>query len=176
MSDNETPLDDLRPEDLPPVEPPSAGFIVQLFVVPALIVMAIVGVWAMFGRLAASEQDARKLVAELEGNEHRRWRAALGLAQLLKQDQESEKPDSERLSRNRDVAEKLSGLLDKSLGSHSAKDADVKHQEFLSRTLGLLDVDEFVLPVLRRAMLAEYDREVRKNAIVSIAMIAGRHR
>ena len=33
-----------RPElsdDLPPVQPPSAGFIVQLFVVPGLIVLAV---------------------------------------------------------------------------------------------------------------------------------------
>ena len=33
--------------DLPPVEPPSAAFIVQLFVVPAMIVIAVVGVWAL---------------------------------------------------------------------------------------------------------------------------------
>ena len=30
---------------LPPVEPPSAGFLIQLFVVPALIVILIVAAW-----------------------------------------------------------------------------------------------------------------------------------
>ena len=30
---------------LPPVEPPSARFIIQLFVVPAIIVMLVVAVW-----------------------------------------------------------------------------------------------------------------------------------
>ena len=39
---------------LPPVEQPSARFIVQLFVVPALIVMAIVGVWLSFSWLVRS--------------------------------------------------------------------------------------------------------------------------
>ena len=178
MSDDPTANspDDLRAEDLPPVEPPSAGFIVQLFVVPALIVMAVVGVWALFGKLASSKQDVQKHVAELDGNEHRRWRAALALAQSLKEDQESDKPDAERLSRDRAVAEKLSAMLDRSLESHSGKDSEIKHQEFLSKTLGLLDVDEFVLPVLQKAMAEEYNREVRKNAIVSVAMIAGRRR
>ena len=36
---------------LPPVEPPSAGFIIQLFVVPALIVLVIVSVWFTFSWL-----------------------------------------------------------------------------------------------------------------------------
>ncbi|MCA9118121.1 MAG: hypothetical protein KDA79_23780, partial [Planctomycetaceae bacterium] len=72
------------PEELPPVEPPSAGFIVQLFLVPGLIVAAIIGVWVLFGRIAEGRQDWRELVAELpSGNEQRRWRAALGLAQML---------------------------------------------------------------------------------------------
>ncbi|HLQ43503.1 MAG TPA: hypothetical protein VK137_02140, partial [Planctomycetaceae bacterium] len=48
--------------DLPPVEPPSGRFIVQLFVVPGLIVAAIVGVWLLFGKLASAEQDWQKLV------------------------------------------------------------------------------------------------------------------
>src|SRR5439155_23866789 len=38
----------LGEELLPPVEPPSARFIIQLFVVPALIVALIVAVWLAF--------------------------------------------------------------------------------------------------------------------------------
>jgi hypothetical protein len=65
------------PEDLPPVEPPSAGFIIQLFVVPGLIVLAIVGVWALFGKLASGENDWQARLVELRHpNEHRRWRGA----------------------------------------------------------------------------------------------------
>ena len=73
-----------RPEELPPVKPPSAGFIVQLFLIPALIVMAVVAVWALFGRLADSGTDWAQLVVELgSGNEHRRWRAAQELQKCL---------------------------------------------------------------------------------------------
>ena len=36
---------------LPPVEQPSARFIIQLFVVPALIVIGIVAVWLLFNWL-----------------------------------------------------------------------------------------------------------------------------
>ncbi|MFN8856728.1 MAG: hypothetical protein ACK50P_14265, partial [Planctomycetaceae bacterium] len=68
---------DNLPEDLPPVKPPSVGFIVQLFVVPGLIVGAIVGIWLLFGRMATAEQDWQRLVVELQNpNEHRRWRGA----------------------------------------------------------------------------------------------------
>ena len=45
---------------LPPVEPPSAGFIIQLFVIPALIVVLIVAVWLAFNwlvRTASSPED-----------------------------------------------------------------------------------------------------------------------
>ena len=42
---------------LPEVQPPSAGFIVQLFVVPAVIVLIIVAVYVLFGRLASGEAD-----------------------------------------------------------------------------------------------------------------------
>ena len=63
--------------DLPPVEPPSAKFIVQLFVVPGLIVAAIVGAWLLFGKLASAEQDWQALLADMKSsNEHRRGRGA----------------------------------------------------------------------------------------------------
>ena len=70
-------------DDLPPVQPPSAGFIIQLFVVPGLIVLAVVLVWALFGRIAAGEQDWQTLVQELQSpNSHIRKRAMYGLARF----------------------------------------------------------------------------------------------
>jgi transposase len=94
------------PEDLPPVQPPSAGFILQLFVVPGLIVLAIVAVWLLFGKLAGNEQDWKGLLVELQHpNEHRRWRGALGLAQMLKADQGASGPawDDARIAEALDV-------------------------------------------------------------------------
>jgi HEAT repeat protein len=162
------------PEDLPPVEPPSAGFIIQLFVVPGLIVLAIVGVWLLFGKLAGAEQDWKSLLVELQHpNEHRRWRGALGLAQMLKADQDRA-GSQDRLSRNREIAQALSSVLVAEVKRAGQSDSDLKYQAFLARTLGLFDLPEIVLPALEQAMQSGNDRDVRKNALGSIAVMADR--
>lgn len=161
-------------ESLPPVEPPSAKFIVQLFVVPGLIVAAIVGVWLLFGKLASAEQDWQALVADMKSsNEHRRGRGAMGLAQALAADR-NRKTDGPRLATNPQVAQELSSFLAESLKSTSQEKAIVAQQDLLTQTLGFMDVTEFVLPVLRDAMQETRDREVRKNAVRSVALIADR--
>ncbi len=162
------------PDDLPPVQPPSAGFIIQLFLIPGLIVLAVVGVWALFGKMSASEQDWGQLVRELgSSNPHRRWRGALGLAQMLKAD-ESRGEAGQHLGTNSDIAKALTELLEQQLGHSSKSEDDLKQQAFLARSLGMLDVPEVVLPTLQKAMQPGQDRELRKNAIASIALIAGR--
>jgi hypothetical protein len=165
-----------RPEELPPVSPPSAGFIVQLFLIPALIVMAVVAVWALFGKLADSESDWTQLVAELgSSNEHRRWRAALGLAQLMKNDEVAPPTDREPLSSNPAVVDSLVKLLSESLSATTPTQEDITHQEFLARTLSVLEDDEKTMPVLAEAMKDTHDLEVRKSALMAVATIAGRH-
>ena len=165
-----------RPEDLPPVQPPSAGYIIQLFLIPALIVAAVVAVWALFGKLADSETDWRQMVAELgSSNEHRRWRAALGLAQLLRNSELAPVEGEVQLAEQPIVVQGLTDLLKESLQSKSANDQDIRHQEFLARTLGSLNDDEKVLPALALAMSNEFDPDVRKSAMMSVASIAGRH-
>jgi len=165
-----------RPEELPPVSPPSAGFIVQLFLIPAMIVMAVVAVWALFGKLADSESDWTQLVAELgSSNEHRRWRAALGLAQLLRNEEIAPPADREPLAKQAVVVDSLTKLLQESLSASTPSDEDVTHQEFLARTLSALDADEKTLPVLAEALRETHHIEVRKSALMSVATIAGRH-
>lgn len=164
----------LPSENLPPVEPPSAKFIVQLFVVPGLIVATIVGVWLLFGKLASAEQDWQALLADMKSsNEHRRGRGAMGLAQALAIDQ-NRKLDGPRLTTNPQVAQELSAFLADTLKSSSQEPVVIDQQAFLTRTLGLLDVPESVLPVLRDAMKETCDREVRKNAVAAVATIAHR--
>jgi HEAT repeat protein len=159
---------------LPPVQPPSAGFIVQLFVVPALIVLAVVGVWALFGKIASSDEDWRELVEDIRNtNEHRRWRGANGLATLLLRDQQLG-DDGQHLATNPDIARALVDLFDEGLNRHSKRDDDLKQEAFLARTLGLLDTQATVLPALQHGMKPEQDREIRKNCIASIAVIAYR--
>ena len=164
-----------RPEELPPVTPPSAGYIVQLFLIPALIVMAVVAVWALFGKLADSESDWQQLVAELgSSNEHRRWRAALGLAQLLRNEEITPPEDREPLARHPLVIDSLTELLSQSLKTQTPSEEDLSHQEYLARTLGALNADEKTMPVLAEAAQEMHTIEVRKSALMSIAVIAGR--
>ncbi len=166
----------LRPEELPPVTPPSAGFIVQLFLIPALIVMAVVAVWALFGQLAHSENDWTQLTAAISSNnELRRWPAAESLAQLLRNEQLSPPRDREPLAKNPVVADSLTKMLSQSLASTSDTDEDIRHQEFLARMLGALDADETTLPVLAEAMKDSHDVVVRKSSLMAVALIAGRH-
>jgi HEAT repeat protein len=160
--------------DLPPVQPPSAGFIIQLFVVPALIVLAVVAVWALFGRLAAGEQDWRAAVQDLSSaNPHVYKRAMFNLAQLLDNDRRLGK-DGQQLAGNPQIATALSDLLDKQLKQTVQDDESLSVQVYLSRALGLLDVPETTVPVLIEALDPARDVEVRKGAVTSVAMLAGR--
>jgi len=161
-------------DDLPPVQPPSAGFIFQLFVVPALIVLAVVAVWALFGRLAAGEQDWRALVQDLHSaNPHVYKRAMFGLAQLLDTDRRLGS-DGQHLAANPQIATALSELLHKQLAQTAQDEETLKVQVYLSRALGLLDVPETTVPVLIEALDAQRDVEIRKGAVTSVAMLAGR--
>lgn len=165
-------------DDLPPVKPPSAGFIVQLFLVPGLIVAAVVGVWALFGKMASSEQDWKILVQEIrQNNPHRSWRAAMGLAQLLKTDQDRGEA-GQNLATNPEVADALTDLLEEKLELNSSDLEELQKQAFLTRALGMLDTPETVLPVLQQAMHSNVNddafTEIRKNAVASVAVMADR--
>ncbi len=164
------------PDDLPPVKPPSIGFIFQLFIFPALIVAAVIAVWVLFGKLASGEQDWRTLVGDLASpNHHIRDRAMFGLAQLLDSDQRRG-DQGQHLSQNPQIAQGLVEQLTKELNSKSVSDETIDSQVFLTRALGLLDVPDVSLPPLAQALDAAYDPEVRKSASISVAMISGRVR
>ncbi len=161
-------------DDLPPVQPPSAGFIVQLFVFPALIVMGVVAVWWMFGLIAVGEQDWRKLLQDLQSqNMHIRNRAMYGLAQVL--DQDSRRGDQGlRLRSNREIAQGLSDQLVIELRKNSSSKEGVAIQEYLTRALGMMDALDLIAPALRTAMEPQRDLAIRKSAVVSLSFVAGR--
>jgi HEAT repeat protein len=162
------------PKDLPPVQPPSAGFIMQLFLVPGLIVVAVIAVWLLFGKLSSSEQDWRQLVAEVRSNnEHRRWRGATGLAQMLRSDVELGESGNQ-LSTNPQIAKELATLLTELLNEPAQDEELTSQQSFLARTLGWLDSLDDSLPALTQATDPKYEVIVRSDALRSIALIAGR--
>ncbi|WP_373650277.1 HEAT repeat domain-containing protein [Schlesneria sp. DSM 10557] len=161
-------------DDLPPVKPPSAGFIVQLFIFPALIVLGVVAIWWMFGLIAVGEQDWRKLVQELQSqNLHVRNRAMFGLAQVLEQDSRRGE-QGQQLRGNREIAQALADQLVLELRKNSTAKEAVAIQEYLTRALGMMDSIDAVAPALLVALEPHREEDIRKSALVSLAYIAGR--
>lgn len=161
------------PRDLPPVEPPSAGLIVQLFLVPALIVGVIIAVSLLFGKLAQTEQDWRQLKQDVSSeNPYIRWRGALGLAQLLDADS-ARSTGGEPLRTNAEIAEALAGLYVKLMQLPNPSADEIQEIEFLSKALGRMAVPDKILPALLEGMLPNRDRDVRKHSLIGLAMLAG---
>lgn len=161
-------------EQLPPVQPPSAGFIMQLFLVPGLIVAAVVGVWALFGKISSSEQDWRQLVAELRStNEHRRWRGANALAQVLRADADLG-DKGQQLAGNEQIAKELTSLVEELLQQSTTDPELVTHQSFVVTALGWLDTESIIFPTLIKAMQPGQEPKVRSDAVRAVAQVAGR--
>src|SRR5262249_6382243 len=96
--------------DLPPVEAPSAGFIVQLFVIPAVVVFVVILVWLLFGKLAGGERDAMeyvRLIRAAPSNWRSANRAAFELASLIQNDP--------KLASDRRLVGELTDLLEHDL-------------------------------------------------------------
>jgi HEAT repeat protein len=162
------------PRNLPPVEPPSARFIVQLFLVPALIVAGVVGVYFLFGKLATGELDWRQQVDNVRSqNPHVRWRGALSLAQMLDADARLG-ADSQKLAENPDVATALAELFTETRAVSPRDEQTASQLEFLAKALGRLDAPQTVFPVLIEAVTTDDDPLLRKHGLTALAMIAGR--
>jgi len=174
---------------LPAVEPPSAGFIIQLFVVPALIVAVVIGVYLLFGRLAATHVDWRERVVDLRSsNQHTRWRGAYGLAQLLEADAAqrraaqaaaatTDRPDADAarpLAGDPDLAAELAATLAEELQRPEGDDEHRQLLEYLVKSVGWMDVPEATLPTLRAAASATRSPWLRQQALVALGMSLGR--
>lgn len=156
-------------ELLPPVEPPSAGFIIQLFVVPAVIVLCVVLLWLLVTTLATQgDQDPTKIVAALRSSNQARWQKAEELATMLRPDLEQRYPG---LKSNQDLASQLAQLLDEEIEAQLDDDNSVKLRYFLCRVLGEFYVDDG-LPALLRAARDDEEILVRRAAINAISVLS----
>ena len=101
-----------RPDDaLPTVEPPSAAFLVQLFVVPLMIVSCgLFVVWGFYG-LAQMGNDPENYVRALRRNNEGRWQVALNFANDLRG------PGGAALKNDAKLAGDLTGILDDEVAS-----------------------------------------------------------
>ena len=164
--------DCFSPDDaLPPVEAPSAGFIVQLFVVPGVIVTIIVLIWLAFNWLAQMGNDPQSYVDAIQRNNEGRWQAAVNLANALNNEKG---PGFQELRRNRKVVQDLSAVLEKEIDGRDMEEKPVTFRMFLCRALGSFEVPDG-LPALLKAVSTNRDEKesvVRRSALESIALLA----
>ena len=156
---------------LPPVEPPSAGFILQLFVIPGVIVAVIVLVWLLFSHLAQmGRSDPDAYIAALDRNNEARWQAAFNLANDLRNEKG---PQYEALRNDPNLARQLGDILRREIEAGSMQENAVMFRIYLVRALGEFHVPE-ALPALIKAAAPERDpkeAQVRWFALESIAML-----
>ena len=157
--------------DLPPVEAPSAGFVVQLFVIPAAVVVVVIIVWLLFGKLAGGERDATEYVRQLR-SQNANWRLAFELASLIQHDA--------KIGSDPVLLGELSDLLSHDLDQ---PDADLKLMQYLTLTLGAFrtleaksNTGQAIDPLvpLAHALSTKYPTPIRIAAAASLAKQAAR--
>jgi hypothetical protein len=157
-------------ELLPPVEPPSASFILQLFVVPAVIVLVVVMIgWLVTSMATSGDRDPQEIVATLRSSSQTRWQEAFELANSLRTDKDN------TLKTNTALADELAQLLADQLKAARTDDDSVKLRSFLCAALGAFHVDNG-LPVLLDVAASDVDETVRGHAINAVAVLSEKFR
>lgn len=168
MSKTSPTADPLSPERaLPPVEPPSARFLVQLFVIPGLIVLAVTLVVFSINWLAHWSNTVDKNLAALKRPGTGRWQAAVNLAHALQTDASGE------LRGDRDLAGKLAETLEEELHGGETSEEAVNLRIYLARALGEFTVPDG-LDVLTRAATLERNSEELRVRVAAVAALAVR--
>lgn len=158
-------------DQLPPVEPPTAGFIVQLFLIPMLIVGIIVVVWLLFSWLAHMGSRPERLVRDLERINHASWQQALTLGKALQD------PSNSEVARNPLLAKRLADVLQLHLDEAHMDRDHVWLRMYLCLALGEFESLNG-LPVLVAAAQTERDPkelDVRRAALWAIGRLAKRN-
>jgi HEAT repeat protein len=160
-------------DHLPEVEPPSARFIIQLFVVPALIVTIVFSIWLLFSWLVhRTTMNPDQLIQGLQSSNVARWQRAMELADLLRDERYAD------FRQDTTAAGKLATILDRELDNvQSGGETDEKAEKlrfFLCRALGEFRVNEGLDVLLKAAATnrSPGDQFVRRGAIQAIAVRA----
>ncbi|HEV3417180.1 MAG TPA: HEAT repeat domain-containing protein [Pirellulales bacterium] len=154
-------------DDLPPVQPPSAGFLVQLFLVPGIIVAIIVVVWILVDWLAHMESDPQKYVEGLSRNTPDVWQKAENLAEMLRNDR------GNQLKGDAKLAAKLAEILNEKIDTGLMDEGSINLRVYLSSALGQFNTPEG-LPALLKAASTHRDPSelpVRRSALDAIGML-----
>jgi hypothetical protein len=157
-------------DNLPPVEPPSAAFLIQLFVVPALIVLVIVGLWLSFNWLVRRTSPETMIQGLEQGPSVARWQRASELADMLRNKRFPE------FKRNAEAAGKLARILDREIDQATSergmKEEDITLRYFLARALGEFEVQAGIDVLVNAAETQRVpsERLVRYGALEAIAV------
>lgn len=150
---------------LPPVEPPSAAFLVQLFLVPGLIVAIIVCVWLAFHWLAHLGNDPQAYVRTLQRDNEGRWQAALNLANDLRG------PGGAALKQDESLARELGRILAEEATRGRSGEQSETLRTYLCRALG-----EFAVPVAAAPLVDRVDDagdpQTGRAAVEALAVLA----
>jgi HEAT repeat protein len=170
MSDsNPAPKPVLPGNSLPPVEPPSAAFLVQLFLIPGLIVGVIVLVWVLFNWIAHSGSgDPQDYIEALRRNSPDVWQKAEILAEMLRNDRSND------LKGNPALAGELADILDARIAAGQMDEAAINLRVYLSSALGQFNTPAG-LPVLLKAVATNRDEAelpVRRAALDALGALA----
>lgn len=161
MSNYQT-IEPASPDDqLPPVEPPSAGFIVQLFVIPSLIVIIMFAIGGGIKWLVERDNNPEAYVDALRRNNDARWQAAHDLADVLRNPRNAKLKDDARL------AEQLAGILNKEIDDGGLEKNPIELRVYLCNLLGEFH-SPAVLEVLVKAAVTE--RDAAEDAVRFAAM------
>jgi hypothetical protein len=152
-------------ELLPPVEPPSASFILQLFVVPALIVLVVVLLGWLVTLLATSAQDPHEIVANLRSSSQLRWQQASDLGDMLRNDKAY--PE---LRQDKQLAVELAKLLQEEVKAGKEDPDAITMRTFLCWALRSFAMTEGV-DALVIAARDDKDPSVRGEAIKALAVL-----
>jgi HEAT repeat protein len=154
------------PEDnLPSVQPPSARFLLQLFVVPLAIVSVIVLVCLMFSWLAHLGTEPRDLISGLSKLNAGSWQKALTVANMLTDRRHA------HLRKDPALAQQLSQVLRQQMDDGDMSADHIKLRIYLCLALGVFEVNDGLSELMEAATLQRdaAEIEVRKTAIEAIA-------
>ncbi len=158
---------------LPPVEPPDAGFILKLFIIPAIIVMIVVGVVMVFNQLAHMGSNPAAYVADIERGAQNSWQRAHDLTHELRSNSDA-RQDPE-------LAKRLARLLDRMLAepikTGVGAENDARIRVFLCKALGEFEIEEGMPSLITAARPRtgaaadnEFELDVRRSALEAIAV------
>lgn len=157
-------------ELLPPVQPPAARFIMQLFLIPLLIVSMIVGVWLLVSWIANRGSQPAELVDDIGRLNHASWQKALTLANSLSDPRSAELRDDSQL------AGQVVQVLAEQIRSERTDRDHLWLQIYLCRVLGEFNLDTG-LPVLLEVAAQDgvpEKTEVRRSALQAISLLIER--